>query len=153
MSKTYAYANIAALFATFTITPALAALLFREDTEEHDTFLVRALRLAYRRSSGAGMRDHAATILVAGLLMVGAGNIFTRLGAEFLPTREEGGLWGASESFLNIGTGSHSNHLRGAAISVEAADPQRRLSPMPPLVRAKRGEIGFKTARMREFVG
>ena len=93
MSKTYAYAIIGALIATFTITPVLAAVLFREDTEERDTFLVRALRYSYRRTYGAGMRNRVLTLCLAGLLMVGAGSVFTRLGAEFLPTLEEGSIW------------------------------------------------------------
>jgi cobalt-zinc-cadmium resistance protein CzcA len=93
MSKTYAYAIIGALIATFTVTPALAATLFREDTEERDTFLVRALRYGYRRAYGAGMRRRAVTLGLAGLLMVSSLGVFTRLGAEFLPTLEEGSIW------------------------------------------------------------
>lgn len=93
MSKTYAYAIIGALIATFTITPALAATLFREDTEERDTFLVRGLRYGYARAYRTGMRHRAVTLGLAGLLVVGAFGVFTRLGAEFLPTLEEGSIW------------------------------------------------------------
>src|SRR3569833_1140954 len=49
MSKTYAYAIIGALLATFTITPALAAALLKEDSREKDTPVVRALRWGHRR--------------------------------------------------------------------------------------------------------
>ncbi|MBX6373700.1 MAG: efflux RND transporter permease subunit [Acetobacteraceae bacterium] len=93
MSKTYAYAIVGALIATFTVTPALAATLFREDTEERDTFLVRALRFGYTRAYGVGMRHRGLTLVVAAMLLVSAGGVFTRLGAEFLPTLEEGSIW------------------------------------------------------------
>ena len=56
MSKTYAYAIIGALLATFTITPALAAAMLREDSREKDTYLVRALRCAHRDLYGLAMR-------------------------------------------------------------------------------------------------
>ncbi|WP_198372045.1 efflux RND transporter permease subunit [Roseomonas rosulenta] len=93
MSKTYAYAIIGALIATFTITPVLAATLFREDTEERDTFLVRWLRRGYGRAYAGSIRRRALTMVFAGFAMCATVGIFTRLGAEFLPTLEEGSIW------------------------------------------------------------
>ncbi|WP_135469151.1 efflux RND transporter permease subunit [Crenalkalicoccus roseus] len=93
MSKTYAYAIIGALIATFTITPALAATLFRDDTEERDTFLVRWLRRGYARAYGGAVRRRALTMGLAGLAFIATLGLFTRLGAEFLPTLEEGSIW------------------------------------------------------------
>src|SRR3712207_1654962 len=59
MTKTYAYAIVGALLATFTVTPALAAVLLREDSRERDTAVVRALRWAHRRLYAAAMRARA----------------------------------------------------------------------------------------------
>ena len=59
MSKTYAYAIVGALLATFTVTPALAASMLREDSEERDTLLVRGLRAGYRVLYGLAMRARA----------------------------------------------------------------------------------------------
>ena len=41
MARTYAYALIGALLATFTVTPCLASLLLPERVKEVETFLVR----------------------------------------------------------------------------------------------------------------
>ncbi|MEO3473228.1 CusA/CzcA family heavy metal efflux RND transporter [Roseomonas sp. CAU 1739] len=93
MSKTYAYAIIGALIATFTITPVLSATLFSEKTEERDTFLVRGLRWAYHRAYAAAINRRAVTMGFAVLAFCTTIGIFTRLGAEFLPTLEEGSIW------------------------------------------------------------
>ena len=93
MSKTYAYAIIGALLATFTITPALAALMLREDSKESDTPLVRVLRRVHSRLYAAAMSMRAVCLLLAALLLGGAFALMSTLGAEFLPTLEEGNLW------------------------------------------------------------
>jgi cobalt-zinc-cadmium resistance protein CzcA len=93
MSKTYAYAIVGALLATFTITPALAAALLREDSQERDTLLVRALRRAHRGLYATAMRARAATLGLAAALFAGAMFLLSSLGAEFLPALEEGNLW------------------------------------------------------------
>ncbi|WP_043364620.1 efflux RND transporter permease subunit [Belnapia sp. F-4-1] len=93
MSKTYAYAIIGALLATFTITPALAAALLREDSKERDTLLVRALRWVHSRLYAAAMRARAVCLLLAAGLFAASLLLMSQLGAEFLPTLEEGNLW------------------------------------------------------------
>jgi cobalt-zinc-cadmium resistance protein CzcA len=93
MAKTYAYAIGGALLATFTITPALAATFFKADTEERDTFAVRGIRWAYTRLFGFGLRRRVATLALAAVMLVGSAGVMTRLGAEFLPTLEEGSIW------------------------------------------------------------
>ena len=93
MAKTYAYAIGGALLATFTITPALAATFFKPDTEEKDTFAVKGIRWAYTRLFHGGMRRRGLTMLLAGAMLVGSVGVMTRLGAEFLPTLEEGSIW------------------------------------------------------------
>jgi cobalt-zinc-cadmium resistance protein CzcA len=93
MSKTYAYAIVGALLATYTITPALAAALLREDSQERDTLLVRGLRRAHRSLYGLAMRARALCLVLAGALFGGAIFLLSMLGAEFLPALEEGNLW------------------------------------------------------------
>ncbi len=93
MSKTYAYAIIGALLATFTITPALAALMLREDSKEKDTPLVRVLRWGHARLYAAAMSMRAVCLLLAALVLGSSIMLMSTLGAEFLPTLEEGNLW------------------------------------------------------------
>ncbi|MBP0493253.1 efflux RND transporter permease subunit [Pararoseomonas indoligenes] len=93
MAKTYAYAIGGALLATFTITPALSATLFKVDTEEKDTFAVKGIRWTYTRLFNGGMRRRGLTMLLAVVMLVGSMGVMSRLGAEFLPTLEEGSIW------------------------------------------------------------
>ena len=93
MSKTYAYAIIGALIATFTITPALAATLLREDSTERDTMIVRGSRWIHRRCYGLAMRARGVCMVLAAGLFGATIFLFSLLGAEFLPTLEEGNLW------------------------------------------------------------
>ena len=55
MARTYGYALVGALLATFTVTPALASMLLPEPLGEVETFVVR----------GAAPRLHAGAALVA----------------------------------------------------------------------------------------
>ncbi len=93
MSKTYAYAIIGALLATFTITPALAAAMLREDSREKDTHLVRVLRYCHRHLYGLAMQARLVCVAMAAALFGLALLLLSTLGAEFLPTLEEGNLW------------------------------------------------------------
>ncbi|TCZ57262.1 efflux RND transporter permease subunit [Roseicella aquatilis] len=93
MAKTYAYAIGGALFATFTVAPALAGTLFRDDTQEKVMPIVRWLGAAHLYLHHLAMRRRLATMLVSGLLLSGAFFQFSRMGGEFLPTLEEGSIW------------------------------------------------------------
>jgi cobalt-zinc-cadmium resistance protein CzcA len=93
MAKTYAYAIAGALVATFTITPALAATLFRPDTEERDTLVMRVIRRGFDAVFAVGLRRRVATLCLAGAMVIGSMGVLARLGAEFLPTLEEGSIW------------------------------------------------------------
>jgi len=93
MARTYAYALLGAVIATFTITPVLASILLPEHVNEVETFVVRWIRAGYRRVLPLAVhhcRVAAATALVF-LLICGA--IGMRLGTEFLPKLEEGNMW------------------------------------------------------------
>ena len=93
MAKTYAYALSGGLLATFTVSPALAALLLPEKVSETETVIVRGLRRFYERVRDAVL-GHRRTVLGAATalaaLAVFAGS---SIGLEFLPKLEEGNMW------------------------------------------------------------
>ncbi len=93
MARTYAYALLGAVIATFTVTPVLASLLLPEKVSEVETIAVRWLRKAYSRALALAVRNArlAAAVAVAFLLVCGL--LGTRLGSEFLPKLEEGNMW------------------------------------------------------------
>ena len=89
MARTYAYALAGGLLATFTVTPALSALLL----PSHVARAVHALGRVYARGSAAVLA-HARLTLAAGigvgaLALLAGGSI----GLEFLPKLEEGNMW------------------------------------------------------------
>src|SRR6516162_1636123 len=93
MAKTYAYAIAGGLVATFTVTPALAALLLPERVEEVETWLMRMLRRIYSPTLQIAVRNRIWTLSCAALLLALAIMAVRFLGLEFLPKLEEGNLW------------------------------------------------------------
>ena len=93
MAQTYAYALAGGLIATFTVTPALSALILPEHVEETETFVVRMLHRVYTPMLGLSVRYKAATVSIAIVLIVLSGFAVRQLGLEFLPKLEEGNLW------------------------------------------------------------
>src|ERR1700736_2493174 len=86
MARTYAYALAGGLLATFTVTPALSAIILPAHVKETETFIMRFLHriympvlarsLAHRRIALAGAAGLVVMTIVFGRL----------LGLEFLPT-------------------------------------------------------------------
>jgi cobalt-zinc-cadmium resistance protein CzcA len=93
MAKTYAYAIAGGLLATFTVTPALSALIMPRVVEERDTFLVRWLRRVYEPVLQFALANRILTLGGAGLLLAIAVLAASGLGLEFLPHLEEGNFW------------------------------------------------------------
>jgi cobalt-zinc-cadmium resistance protein CzcA len=93
MAKTYAYAIAGGLLATFTVSPALSAILLPAHVSEVETFLVRWLRKAYAPAIRFAIENRVVTLGLAGV--VAAVGIFfaSTLGLEFLPKLEEGNFW------------------------------------------------------------
>jgi cobalt-zinc-cadmium resistance protein CzcA len=93
MARTYAYAIAGGIIATFTVSPALSALLLPEETRETDTLVVRGLRRIYRPILHFAISNRILTLgslaLVAALTIAAVRS----LGLEFLPHLEEGNLW------------------------------------------------------------
>lgn len=93
MARTYGYALVGALLATFTVTPVLASLLLPEHVQETETIVVRALRALYAPVLRAALSYRKVTVAIGCAFLIGAGAVATRLGTEFLPHLEEGNLW------------------------------------------------------------
>jgi cobalt-zinc-cadmium resistance protein CzcA len=93
MARTYAYALVGSLIATFTVTPCLASLLVGEHVAEVETVVVRRLRSLYRPALQWSLANGKITIAIGLAFVAMSGLIGTRLGSEFLPTLEEGNLW------------------------------------------------------------
>jgi cobalt-zinc-cadmium resistance protein CzcA len=93
MSRTYAYALLGAVIATFTVTPVTASLLLPERVNEVETFLVRQIRKFYQFLLPLAVRHYRLSATIALAFLAVCGILATRLGTEFLPKLEEGNLW------------------------------------------------------------
>ena len=93
MARTYAYALVGALLATFTVTPCLASLLLPERVRETETWAVRALRSVYTPVLRWSLRYRKFTVAMGLIFAAVTALIALRLGSEFLPSLEEGNLW------------------------------------------------------------
>ncbi|WP_426435007.1 efflux RND transporter permease subunit [Bradyrhizobium genosp. P] len=93
MARTYAYALAGGLLATFTVTPALSAIILPAHIHETETWIVRKLDAIYLPVLNWAIANRK--IVMAGAVgLVVMTIIFVRfLGLEFLPKLEEGNLW------------------------------------------------------------
>ncbi|HSZ51822.1 MAG TPA: CusA/CzcA family heavy metal efflux RND transporter [Caulobacteraceae bacterium] len=93
MAKTYAYAIVGGLLATFTVTPALSALLMPRAVQERDTFIIRVLRRLYEPTLEFALGNRILTLGGTALLLAITVLAASSLGLEFLPHLEEGNFW------------------------------------------------------------
>ena len=93
MARTYAYALLGAVIATFTVTPVMSSILLPERVNEVETFLVRHIRRGYQLILPLVVRRHYVSALVGLGFLAVCGLLGLRLGTEFLPKLEEGNLW------------------------------------------------------------
>jgi cobalt-zinc-cadmium resistance protein CzcA len=93
MAKTYGYALIGALIATFTVTPVLTSYLLPEHIEETETLVVRILRRIYTPVLRWSLAHRKTMVAVGFGFLAFIGVLIPRLGTEFLPHLEEGNLW------------------------------------------------------------
>jgi cobalt-zinc-cadmium resistance protein CzcA len=93
MARTYAYAILGGLLATFTVMPALSGYLLPERLEETETFLVRSVRKVFRPVARFALANRVLTLGLGAIILCLAALIGTQLGSEFLPHLEEGNLW------------------------------------------------------------
>jgi heavy metal efflux system protein len=93
MARTYGYALVGALIATFTVTPVLSSILLPERVKEVETFLVRALHALYKPVLAFALNRRLLVVGIGVGFLVLTGALIPFLGSEFLPALEEGNYW------------------------------------------------------------
>src|SRR3981189_215805 len=93
MARTYAYALAGGLLATFTVTPALSALILPSHISETETRVMLFLRRLYLPLLNWAVGNRK--LVMAGAVGIVIMTIVSArlLGLEFLPKLEEGNLW------------------------------------------------------------
>jgi heavy metal efflux system protein len=93
MAKTYAYALAGGLLATFTVTPALSAVILPEHVQETETWVMRWAHRIYEPVLEHAIANKVVVLAIVVALLALAGVTVRSLGLEFLPKLEEGNLW------------------------------------------------------------
>ncbi len=93
MARTYAYALAGGLLATFTVSPALSALLLKGKIEEKETVVVEWMRRVYTPVIQFALANQKVVLAGAAGLARVSFLMLRSLGLEFLPKLEEGNLW------------------------------------------------------------
>jgi heavy metal efflux system protein len=93
MARTYAYALAGGLLATFTVTPALSAIILPAHVEETQTLIMRFLHRVYMPVLRGSLRSRPLVLAGAAVLILMTVIAVRLLGLEFLPKLEEGNLW------------------------------------------------------------
>jgi cobalt-zinc-cadmium resistance protein CzcA len=116
MAKTYAYALAGGLIATFTVTPALSAILLPDRVQETETWVVRWLHRLYMPVLRFAVANRLLVLISAVTLLALAVGTVRFLGLEFLPKLEEGNLWirATMPATISLEEGnSYVNRMRG----------------------------------------
>jgi cobalt-zinc-cadmium resistance protein CzcA len=93
MARTYAYALAGGMLATFTVTPALSAIVLPAHVHETETQLMRMLHRVYLPILRGATLNRRVVVAGAAALLVVTAVLVRLLGLEFLPKLEEGNLW------------------------------------------------------------
>ncbi|MCB0592917.1 MAG: CusA/CzcA family heavy metal efflux RND transporter, partial [Phaeodactylibacter sp.] len=95
MAMTFSFAVLGAMILSLTYVPMMAAWVLPKEIKEHKSFsgrIVNFLRRLYRPTLEWALRLPALVLGATAILLIAAALIFRSLGAEFLPTLEEGDL-------------------------------------------------------------
>ena len=92
MALTVMLALGGALILALTLIPALCSLLLRGKISEEDNVVIRLAKRVYEPILNAGLRFRWLVVSAAVLLFAGSLWLYTRLGAEFVPTLDEGSI-------------------------------------------------------------
>ncbi|MCB0551240.1 MAG: CusA/CzcA family heavy metal efflux RND transporter [Phaeodactylibacter sp.] len=95
MAMTFSFAVLGAMILSLTYVPMMAAWLMPKTIKEHKSFsgrIVNFIRRLYRPTLEWALRLPVLVLSATAVLMLAAALIFSSLGAEFLPTLEEGDL-------------------------------------------------------------
>jgi len=90
MAMTVIFALVGSLVLTLTVTPVLASRFLRQGVEEEETWIIRQAKRGYRLLLSKTMQHPAIAGSVATALFASSLGVAALLGAEFIPTLDEG---------------------------------------------------------------
>lgn len=91
MAFTISFAMAGSLILSLTLVPVLASLILKPKIE-HDTFLVRWVKLIYLPLLNWSLNNKKLVITIAGVFLMGSIALFPFFGKEFMPQLQEGSI-------------------------------------------------------------
>ena len=92
MAFTVVVALLGALILSVTFVPAAVAIFVSGKVEEKENFIMRGVHLAYRPALDFVLRNRMPTVIAAAVVVLLSGLLATRMGAEFVPSLNEGDI-------------------------------------------------------------
>ncbi len=92
MAITVLLALAGAFIFSLTLTPVLTSLFVRDDSGDHETWLIRLARRAHAPTLGRALRHRVSTLGAAVILLAVGAAALGKVGAEFVPQLDEGDL-------------------------------------------------------------
>jgi len=92
MALTVIFALVGALILSLTLVPVLVSLFIKKAPKHHETRLVRLFHRLYEPVLDAALRHRLATVGIAALLFVAGLGLTMGMGAEFIPSLDEGAI-------------------------------------------------------------
>jgi cobalt-zinc-cadmium resistance protein CzcA len=93
MAFTVCYALLGSMLLALTLIPVLATYVFKHGSKSWENPIFRSMSAAYGRLLRSVTQRPRAVIAIAGLIVLAAFGLATRLGSEFLPQLDEGVIW------------------------------------------------------------
>ena len=93
MAHTVVSALVGAMIVSFTLVPVLCFFVLRKHGKVKESPILKVARAGYVPLLSGAMRNPAAVLVLAGLLVFGGIELAPRLGSEFLPELNEGSLY------------------------------------------------------------
>ncbi len=90
MALTVVFVLTGSLILSFTVLPSLIGIFLSKKVREREPVFVEWLRRMYRPVLDTALKYARIVIIVAVVLLIGGGILFTRLGSEFVPRLSEG---------------------------------------------------------------
>ncbi|HXN42079.1 MAG TPA: CusA/CzcA family heavy metal efflux RND transporter, partial [Myxococcaceae bacterium] len=123
MAQTYAFAIGGAIILALTVTPVLTSKLVSPQTEDKESFAMRALHRLYQPAFDFALRKPKIAfvgLLVPILLCVA---LFPLLGREFMPKLEEGNFWVRATLPMSVSLEQSARHV-GRMRSILKSHPE-----------------------------
>jgi cobalt-zinc-cadmium resistance protein CzcA len=123
MAQTYAFAIGGAIILALTVTPVLTSKLIPPQTEDKESFAMRALHRLYQPAFDLALRKPKIALVAMLVPILLCVVLFPLLGREFMPKLEEGNFWIRATLPMSVSLEQSAKHV-GRMRSILKSHPE-----------------------------